>query len=352
LATDHTNSNPDLGLLGADLLLHLDEVVDGRLLVLQGLRQAGLESALTPAELLACTHNEALLRQACEDHPGLASEVQAVERELALFEQVWPIGPVLPARPRTERAAVASPRARKPLVRWPARIGLGVSALVLGFLMVTSLFDSVQRTTVSADTTPLVVELGDGSTARLTAGSSLTYVEGSTFDRNVDLKGAAYFDVQPGTRRFSVITRTAVTSVLGTRFGVLESAEGTEVVLVSGSVAVASRASRESVVILEPGERTMVSAGSAPEPPRAVQIEAAMPWLDLLIFRDTPMAQVVLALGDARGARVDLGVGLADLTVSGTFRVNQTAEEILSILAATLEADLERSAQGFTLTLR
>ncbi len=352
MATDHPDNNPDPGLLGADILSHLDHVVDGRLLVLQGLREAGLETALTQDELRACTEGEALVHEACENHPGLAAEVRAVEREVARFNEVWPLGSVRTRTPRVERASVASHRRRKPLVRWPARIGLGLSALVLGAIIVTTVFDSVQRTTVSAESAPLVVELGDGSTVRLTAGSSLTFVPGSGFDRNVDLSGGAYFDVRPETRRFSVTTSTAVTSVLGTRFGVVELVDGTEVVLVSGKVAVASRASRESVVILEPGERTLVSPGRAPEPPRPVQIETAMPWLDLLIFRDTPMDQVVRALVDSRGARIDLGAGLAALTVSGTFRSDQTAGEILAILAATLEADLERSAQGFTLTLR
>lgn len=352
MATDHSDNEPDPGPLGADLLAHLDQVVDGRLVVLHGLRRAGMESALTRDELRACGESEARVQEVCETHPGLASEVEAVEREVALFNEVWPTTPARRERTRPERIATRSPKRRKPLVRWPSRIGLGLSALVLGAVIVTSVFDSVQRTTVSANDAPVVLELGDGSTARLTAGSSLTYVPGTGFDRSVDLAGAAYFDVKPGTRRFSVTTSTAVTSVLGTRFGVLESADGTEVVLVSGKVAVASRGSRESVVVLEPGERTLVGPGQAPTPPNAVSIESAMPWLDLLIFRDTPMEQVVRALNTSRGAQIELGTGLAELTVSGTFRADQPAEEILTILAATLEADLKRSDQGFTLTLR
>lgn len=314
---------------------------------------------------MACDAAADAIAQGLLAHPALSDVIATVKQDADLFAAVWPAsgsgsrpssGVTASPSHRADRKATRVSRSaqrRTSVWRWPARIGLGVSALVLVVVMLSSLSDGLRRTTISADSgQPLQIALGDGSTARLSPGASLTFVPGPSFDRSVALRGNAFFDVKPDTRRFSVSTPDAVVSVLGTQFGV-EAEEGlTEVVLVQGKVAVSSLANRQSVVILEPGQQTSVAARGAPTAPAPVDVSMAMPWTDLLTFRNTPMSQVVLALERVRGTAVELGPGLSQLTVSGTFRPNQSVEQILAILSATLEADMNRSAAGFSLSLK
>lgn len=366
---DHTEA-PNLEGLGPAIRARLDESVDPRLLLLHGLREAGWDEALTQDERDACHVAKDEIARGLVAHPALTDVVAAVKRDADLFALLWPASgsesssssEATSSSVRSQRSAGPDRKAsrtnrsaqrRTSVWRWPARIGLGVSALVLAVVMVSSLSDGLRRTTVSADSgAPIEVALGDGSTARLGPGASLTFVPGPSFDRSVSLSGNAFFDVRPDTRRFSVSTPDAVVSVLGTQFGV-ETQDGlTEVVLVQGKVAVSGLANRQSVVILEPGQRTSVESGGAPAAPSPVDVSVAMPWTDLLTFRNTPMSQVVLALQRIRGTAVELGPGLSQLTVSGTFRPDQSVEQILAILSATLEADVNRSAAGFSLSLR
>lgn len=346
----------------------MDESVDPRLVVLHGLREAGWDEALSQDEHRACDAAADAIAQGLLAHPALSDVIAAVKQDADLFASLWPASGSgsrpssgvtsspshRAARPdRKATRASGSAQRRTSVWRWPARIGLGVSALVLVVVMLSSLSDGLRRTTISADSgQPLQIALGDGSTARLSPGASLTFVPGPSFDRSVALRGNAFFDVKPDTRRFSVSTPDAVVSVLGTQFGV-EAEEGlTEVVLVQGKVAVSGLANRQSVVILEPGQQTSVAARGAPTAPTPVDVSMAMPWTDLLTFRNTPMSQVALALERVRGTAVELGPGLSQLTVSGTFRPDQSVEQILAILSATLEADVNRSAAGFSLSLK
>lgn len=108
----------------------------------------------------------------------------------------------------------------------------------------------------SADTRNMKIDLPDGSTVFLNRNSELTYDDsfGNT-ERNVTLKGEAFFDIAPdASKPFRIDAGKAVVEVVGTSFSVLtENAESlVEVFVKSGKVAVESKSgSRE--IVLEPG---------------------------------------------------------------------------------------------------
>ena len=351
----HLNHHPDhigfsgeeterLSVLTAALQDRMEGALDPRLIVLAGLEEADRADALSEEEREFLTSGRERLAAARIAHPGIDAAIAAVDREARAFDECWS---EMRMQDRPGR-----PRRTAPLLRWPARIGLSAAAAVLLVVMVFSVFDGLRRTTITAPVAGhRIVQLEDGSTVRLAPGSSVSYVPGAAFDRMVRLSGSAFFSVEPDARRFTVETPTALTTVLGTRFGVAGSDQATEVTLVSGSVAVAARLSSSQVVVLEPGQKTIVEAGSPPSAPAAVNVAAALGWSDLLIFRETTMGQVVRTLEDVRGERVELGPGLAALAVTGTFGPEQSTAQVLEILAATLQARVETTAEGYRLRL-
>ncbi|MFT5142696.1 MAG: transmembrane sensor [Rhodothermales bacterium] len=333
-----------LNLLVAAARQGLDAALSPDRLVLRGLSDAGRSDALSASERTQLEQENSGINKALDQHAGLADVVRAVSADAALFDEVWD---ELASRDRPARR----PRPMR-AVRWPARIGLGLSAVVLVALTYLSISSEVLRTTATAPAGEhLVVQLADGSSARLSPGSALTYVPGAYFERTVSLAGQAYFDVSRDAVRFSVETPQAIITVLGTRFGVSTGEEQTDVVLVSGQVAVSPRSNANDVVILEPGEATRVTRGASPQPASPVEVSEALTWSGLLVFRETTMARVAELLRLERGVDLELGVGVADLSVTGTFGPESTTSEILDILAATLGAQVSHSNGLFLLVL-
>ncbi|RMF55430.1 MAG: DUF4974 domain-containing protein, partial [Bacteroidetes bacterium] len=142
---------------------------------------------------------------------------------------------------------------------------------------------------------------------------------------------------------------TALTTVLGTQFGVQAGDEATEVVLVSGRVALAPRAVPEQFVVLEPGQMSRVAAGALPATPVAVDLSAALAWTGQFFFRATPLPEALAQLSDHYGVPVTYTPALADEAISGTFEHEQPLEEILQALAATLGAEVRRQGTGYVL---
>ena len=118
-------------------------------------------------------------------------------------------------------------------------------------------------------------------------GSSLTYADpakASTFNRRVTLTGNAFFDIMPDQRSFTVETPTALTTVLGTSFGIQADDNAMEVVLATGSISVASKASPDGLVVLQPGQMSRVTRNGVPTTPAPVDLASALEWTGLFIF--------------------------------------------------------------------
>jgi transmembrane sensor len=202
-----------------------------------------------------------------------------------------------------------------------------------------------EETRIAAqDNSVRVVELADGSVVRLMDGASIGFDE--PFERQLRLRGRAFFDVSHGDAPFSVFSESAIVSVLGTRFGVDASPSSTEVTLVEGRVAVSSAHDRTRMVVLEPGQQTRVDGGAAPREAVTVDLFRALDWTDLLVFRATAMSQVAELLEDAFGVRIFVHRSLADERVTGTFEESSSARDIINALAATLDARVEVGVDG------
>src|SRR5690606_31785947 len=100
-----------------------------------------------------------------------------------------------------------------------------------GVALAVTTFAAVSLLLVQRDTAYTTVEvasgevrhltLADGSRVKLMGGSRLTFSDPekeAVFNRQVRLRGDAYFEVQPGAQRFIVHTDEADVTVTGTQF--------------------------------------------------------------------------------------------------------------------------------------
>jgi ferric-dicitrate binding protein FerR (iron transport regulator) len=95
-----------------------------------------------------------------------------------------------------------------------------------------------------------VHDLPDGSIVQLNADSKLEYNKLLWLvNRNVSLKGEAYFDAEKG-KKFTVFSERGQTQVLGTGFNVYSRNQDYKVECIEGSVKVSCIGSRDDIVLL------------------------------------------------------------------------------------------------------
>jgi ferric-dicitrate binding protein FerR (iron transport regulator) len=140
------------------------------------------------------------------------------------------------------------------------RVMASAAAVLIAVAMVLSPRGTHYR--AAPGSTAQHIQLSDGSSVLLAAGSRLTTSNSfGEADRQVILRGEAFFDVAKGVLPFEVQTRDARTTVLGTSFNVRSwpgSLSGlTQVIVETGRVAV-SVGDLETVV--EPGQALTTSS--------------------------------------------------------------------------------------------
>ncbi len=152
---------------------------------------------------------------------------------------------------RLKQKRNAAPKAK--IIGMPRSRWIAVAASVLVLIGIGSLFflgDSpIENTTVSvANGERKEVKLPDNSTVSLNANSSIVYNKGSwKEERNVELKGEAFFSVKKG-KRFRVTTKHGTVEVLGTQFNVLDRNERTEVICYTGKVRVTDSKGKSTIL--------------------------------------------------------------------------------------------------------
>ncbi|WPP51908.1 FecR family protein [Catalinimonas niigatensis] len=157
------------------------------------------------------------------------------------------------------------------------------------------------------------IVLPDNSIVKLNANSSLTFNDSWDGEsREVWLNGEAYFSVmhKADNQKFLVHVDHLRIEVLGTEFNVSNRREKARVVLSSGKVKLDYEGKKDTKapiqpIIMEPGEMVEMSAPFAQNKQflkRKVDTERFTSWRNnQLIFKDTPIKEVVYALQDQFG---------------------------------------------------
>ncbi|MFQ5650744.1 MAG: FecR family protein [bacterium] len=235
-----------------------------------------------------------------------------------------------------------------PLARFAAAAGVAVLVLILAYQ------SDFPGAGLQAVTVPLgqqiELTLQDGSQVHLNAGSTLEYPKKFNSEvRQVWLKGEGYFAVHPDHDPFVVETAQARTRVLGTEFNVRTWDSATEVFVTSGRVAVHSHnAVQASEAEVLPGQLAICNDGPITVQP--TEPGALLSWRQgRLVFVNRPLAS---ALGDIERmyeAKISAAPSLRNLSISATF-AKEPVETIVETLAATLNARVERTGEGYRLT--
>ena len=344
--------------LRLDVRRSLDEALpDRRMLVLHALEARRGAEALTPAEREDLRSARPGIERAIALHPALADVAERVQADADAFEDVWAEHAGRPARSepvkrshagRPDRPAV--PARRSPILRWAGRTAVAfatVAFAALAFFVVQR--DGGMVTVKTAANEVRRIDLADGSTVRLMGGSTLTYPDPekeTAFHRRAELRGRAFFEIARSDERFTLETPTAVTTVLGTSFGVEAGRKATEVVLATGKVALAPDAAPERIVELEPGQMSRVAENALPSTPVPVDLAEALDWTGLLIFQATPVEKIAALLSEQYDAAVAVAPSLEDELVNGTFEQSQPLPEVLEAIASTLGAEVRANPMG------
>ena len=233
-------------------------------------------------------------------------------------------------------------------------IWLSAAAVVILFVSTVQLyyyFSKPANITVTAQATNMEQVLPDGSVVSLHAGSQITYPE--TFaanTRKVELKGEAYFKViHDKTKPFIVSSGNARIEVLGTQFNVnTKTSAGTiEVVLTSGKVSVYFKSHPKENILLDPGEKAVLSTDQNLISKSTNADPNYMAWKTrVLVFDNETLAQVVNTLQNVYQIPVKLAnPALSECHVTASFD-NQSIESVLQVIKETLDLSVKQNGNS------
>jgi ferric-dicitrate binding protein FerR (iron transport regulator) len=194
-------------------------------------------------------------------------------------------------------------------------------AVALGLALVIALpmaYDSLTTETVLTKVTDFqTIQLADGSTISLNAGSRIKYKKDfNTEHRTLTLSGEAYFNVQKGTIPFVINTDHGQITVLGTSFNVRARKDGFEVGVNEGIVKVSNETKS---VLLTVGEMIDVDLNANSLNKRTVSYGNYPDWMhEKLVCDRTPLSEVCGEIERTFGISFQFSnQSLADITVTG-----------------------------------
>jgi transmembrane sensor len=227
------------------------------------------------------------------------------------------------------------------------KVAAAITVLLVSSFLLYFYFSKPANIVVTAQAGNIEQILPDGSVVSLHAGSQITYPEEfASDDRNVELKGEAYFKVTHNiTKPFIVSSGDARVEVLGTMFNVnTKTSAGTmEVVLTSGKVSLYYKAKPEQNVLLVPGEKAVLKAEQNLISKSTNTDANYMAWKTrVLVFDNETLAEVANTLQNVYQTPVFLANSqLSGCRVTATFN-NQSLESVLQVLKETLELQVKK----------
>lgn len=240
-----------------------------------------------------------------------------------------------------------------PAARW-LRVAAVLLLMVSGAWMVYQLAGGGSEVVrVASAEEVMIQQLPDGSVVTLNKHSELTYPKHFKGDeRNVTLKGEAFFNITPDkTKPFVIAANESSVTVVGTSFNVLSRNGTTEVIVETGIVRVAKD---KNEVQLLPGEKATVTTLSAA--PRKEEVKDKLYKYyrtDEFVCDSTPLFRVVDKLNEAFGLHIIFGdEELKALPLTTTFPANDSPEHMLEVITATFGISAEHMGNAIILKER
>lgn len=218
--------------------------------------------------------------------------------------------------------------------------------IVLGIAVVLFIVSQSDQTELYAVQTTTYT-FNDGSQVTLKTNAKLIFKEGFIPEkREVFLEGEAYFDIAKAPNRpFIVHSDIVDVTVLGTSFNVNTDTSSPEVVVVSGIVNVKHD---EQNVELEAGDKASLASGQLLASKNNDPNFLSWKTMDFT-FSDASLSKVIQDLSDAYQTPIRINENIDQCKITVSFE-NQSLDEILSVITATLGLSLEQTDQGILLT--
>lgn len=230
------------------------------------------------------------------------------------------------------------------IIKWTLRIaGVLILPLIVFFEVQTHKENYLKKETwveIKAPAwTRAQFSLPDGTTGWLNSTSSVKYNGNFVADRQVILKGEAFFDVFKDERRpFKVNTNEVNVTVLGTRFNIAsyENDKNVEVVLEEGKLLFNNKEMNKSFTMI-PNDLLIYDKPGKEFSTEVVQPHKYLSWTEgKLVFRNDPLDVIARRL--ERWYNIDVEVDFIsseDLRLRATF-IDENLEQVLNLLKRSL----------------
>jgi ferric-dicitrate binding protein FerR (iron transport regulator) len=194
--------------------------------------------------------------------------------------------------------------------------------------------------TIASTDVILEQTLPDGTSVTLNTGSTLDYEKFNKAERNVKLKGEAWFEVARNVEKPFIISAGDIRiKVLGTAFYVnaRDLSSRLEVILTRGRVAVYYKDKPNEFVILEPGEKIEIEGEHAMITKKRNEDPNFLAWKTYrLVMDDMALADAVSLINKVYHSNIVISDSMvADCRINATFD-NQPLDAVLNVLEATL----------------
>ena len=211
-----------------------------------------------------------------------------------------------------------APPTQKFLSKFKPRITYAVAlGLALVFVLPIA-YDSLTTETLVTQTSDFrTLQLPDGSTITLNAGSQIKYKKDFNTDhRSLTMTGEAYFDVQNGNTPFVIHTNQGQVTVLGTSFNVRSREDGFEVGVNEGIVKVSNDSKS---VIHHKGQMIGVDSNFDEKNLQNISYTNYPDWMhEKLVCEQTPLSEVCDEIERTFGISFEFAnPSFSDITVTG-----------------------------------
>ncbi|MFH0895261.1 MAG: FecR domain-containing protein [Bacteroidota bacterium] len=216
--------------------------------------------------------------------------------------------------------------------------------------------ENIAEHKLTASQKPLEAKLPDGSHITLNNGSTLTYPEKFTGgNRKVSLQGEAYFQVQPDKEKpFIISAGNFSVEVLGTSFYVNTGMNGDTAMVVvnTGRVAVYKNDKPSERIILEAGDKTIISTTVKPLEKKVNDDINYLSWKTGKIdFRNDRLDKITYTLSRIYRTQIKLtNPDLSNCRITGTYNTDMKLEAVLNVLKETLGVEYKKTSEGFEIS--
>ena len=185
--------------------------------------------------------------------------------------------------------------------------------------------------------------LPDGSTVEVNAETTLSYSPyWWRFDRNVNLSGEAFFEVEKG-KTFTIASENGSTEVLGTSFNIYARNSEYKVFCKTGRVKVSSNKSNVDMIV-QPGELATIDNRLAKGYIHTVAPEHIIGWKEnKFTFRSEQLQKVIQELERQYNINITLTLSHADqLVYTGYFTKSISAASALELICKSFNLTYEK----------